>query len=84
MDAMIDSPPFYGKYSSQDTVDIYGSIFQKYGYTREKFDSTVSAYSRNPVRYERVYNDVLMKLNLILDTLQRQDPKFEKDIPAGT
>ena len=79
MDAMITSPEFYQKYSFQDTVEVYGSIFKKYGYTREEFDYTVSAYTKRPVRYDKIYNDVLMKLNFAIDTLQKQSPKFDKD-----
>lgn len=79
MDVMTNHHAFYNKYSSKDSLDIYGYIFEKYGYSRVEFDSTVSNYTRNPVLYERVYNDVMLKLNYILDTLQKNDPKFENN-----
>ena len=79
MDAATNHYQFYNIYSSQDTVDTYGGIFEKYGYTKAEFDTTVANYSRQPELYERVYNEVLMKLNYMLDTLQSNDPMFDTE-----
>jgi len=79
MEAITGKSEYYRKYSSKDTLDIYIHIIEKYGYTREEFDSTVASYSRSPERYEKVYNEVLMKLNYMLDTLRKNDPQFQHD-----
>ena len=78
MEGITAKPEYYRKYSSKDTLDIYGYIIEKHGYSRQQFDSTVAAYSRRPEMYEKVYNEVLMKLNYMRDTLRKNDPKFEK------
>lgn len=78
MESIVGGYEYYRKYSEKDTLDIYGAILEKYGYTRVQFDSTVAAYSRRPDLYERVYNEVLMKLNFMLDTLHRNNPQFER------
>ena len=79
MDAITDHHRLYNEFSSADTLHLYKYILDKYGYTQAEFDTTVVNYSRRPDKYERVYNEVLMKLNYMLDTLQQIDPVFEKD-----
>ncbi len=81
MEAITGKSEYYRKYSSKDTLDIYGPIIQKYGYSREQFDSTVASYVRKPEIYEKIYNEVLMKLNYMLDTLRKNDPMFERLSP---
>jgi len=80
METMIGRHEFYHKYSSKDSIDVYIDIIEKHGYTRRDFDSTVSAYTRKPELYEKVYTEVLMKLNYMLDTLRNNDPRFERNI----
>jgi hypothetical protein len=79
METITGRHEYYQKFSSKDSVDTYNNIIEKYGYTREDFDSTVAAYTRRPELYEKVYNEVLMKLNYMLDTLRKNDPKFERN-----
>lgn len=50
-----------------DSVDMLGPILQKYGVTRQKFDTTMYTYSRYPELMDEVYNEVLIKLNVMLD-----------------
>jgi hypothetical protein len=50
-----------------DSVDMLRPILQKYGVTREKFDTTMYTYSRYPELMDEVYNEVLIKLNVMLD-----------------
>ena len=80
LDAMTSHHSFYGIYIPQDTLDIYGHIYKKYGYTRTDFDSTVAQYIMKPELFDRVYNEVLMKLNYMLDTLEKNSPVFEEEI----
>ncbi len=50
-----------------DSVDMLGPILQKYGVTRHAFDTTMYTYSRYPELMDEVYNEVLIKLNVMLD-----------------
>jgi len=61
---------FHRRYEA-DSVDLLNPIFDKYGITREKFDTTMYAYSRYPNLMDEVYNDVLIRLNVMLDENDR-------------
>jgi hypothetical protein len=50
-----------------DSVDMLGPILQKYGVTRHEFDTTMYTYSRYPELMDELYNEVLIKLNVMLD-----------------
>lgn len=75
-DVMIAGSTNYKRYEPSDTVDIYGSIFEKYGITKSEFDTTVAMYTRQPDVYIKVYDEVLLKLNYRLDTLKNNIPRF--------
>jgi hypothetical protein len=79
MDAMTNHYEFYYRFDPKDTIDINGAILEKYGYSRAEFDSSIVNYTKRPDLYESLYNDVLMKLNYMLDTIQNNDPQFEKE-----
>jgi len=82
VDALTEGPEFNSKFESSDSVILYGAIFKKYNVTQAEFDSTVSMYVRQPKVYMKVYDEVLLKLNYMLDTLKNNEPKFSKDIPS--
>jgi hypothetical protein len=63
-----------------DSVDMLGPILKKYGVTREKFDTTMYTYSRYPELMDEVYNEVLIKLNVMLD---ENDQEGEASREAG-
>ena len=63
-----------------DSVDMLGPILKKYGVTREKFDTTMYTYSRYPELMDEVYNEVLIKLNVMLD---ENDQEAEANREAG-
>ena len=50
----------YGRYS--DKVPYYKFILKKYGITQAEFDSSLVWYTKNPIRFERVYDNVLVQL----------------------
>jgi len=52
-----------------DSIDVLSPILEKYHVSREKFDTTMYVYTRNPELLDQVYNDVLIKLNVMLDQL---------------
>ncbi|MGW8315540.1 MAG: DUF4296 domain-containing protein [Bacteroidales bacterium] len=63
-----------------DSVDMLGPILQKYGVTRQKFDTTMYTYSRYPELMDEIYNEVLIKLNVMLD---ENDQETEANREAG-
>ena len=81
MDAISNESMYFRHFAPQDSVDFYSSIFQKYNITKAEFDSTVVAYTRQPGLFKEVYDDVLLKLNVMLDEAKEIEPKFEKEDP---
>jgi hypothetical protein len=61
-------------------VNIYDELYKKYGVTQADFDSTVVAYTRRPDLYMKVYDDVILRLNLKLDLVRKKEPSFEKEV----
>lgn len=59
-----------------DSVDLLNPIFEKYGITREMFDTTMYTYSRYPNLMDEVYNEVIINLNIMLD---ENDKEQEND-----
>ena len=67
LDAISNESEFYRKFSPEDSLDLYGKIFEKYNVTKVEFDSTVSAYTRRSDLYKEVYDKVLLKINVRID-----------------
>jgi hypothetical protein len=76
MDVMSGSPSYSRKFEAGDTVDLNQAVFDKYNVTKIDFDSTVAMYIRQPEVYIKVYDEVLLKLNYMLDTLKNKNPQF--------
>jgi hypothetical protein len=79
VDVMTNGPNFTRKYEPGDTVDLNLEVFEKYHVTQAEFDSTVAMYIRQPDVYLKVYDEVLLKLNYMLDTLKNNSPKFYRE-----
>jgi hypothetical protein len=63
-----------------DSIDMLGPILQKYGVSRQQFDTTMYTYSRYPYLMDEVYNEVLIRLNVMLD---ENDQEVEASREAG-
>ncbi|MFC2152633.1 DUF4296 domain-containing protein [Bacteroidota bacterium] len=48
---------------AKDSINYYDVIFKNYGYHRSDFDTSIYFYSKNINEYDRIYADVLNKLN---------------------
>ena len=77
-DALTSGPNFNRKFQAGDTVDINLWILKKHHVTKAQFDSTVAMYIRQPDVYLKVYDEVLMKLNYMLDTLKKNNPQYSR------
>ena len=66
MDAITNDRKFHRRYEA-DSIDLEAPIFIKYGITQTMFDTTLSQYSKHPEQLDQIYNEVLIKLNVMLD-----------------
>jgi len=63
LDGAIQKDRYRQELEIPDTLNVYGYVFDKHGYSRAQFDSTMNYYSRDPRRFERIYQDVMARLN---------------------
>ena len=52
-----------------DSVDAFSYLFSKHGVSREDFDSTIAWYSRNPEHFTEIYDQVVMQLTRLMDSI---------------
>ena len=52
-----------------DSIDTFSYIFEKHGYTKAEFDTTLSWYLKNTEYYVNMYDEVIMKLTQINDSI---------------
>ena len=73
MDGITNDRKFYRMYEEVDSVDVLGPILEKHQVSLQMFDTTMFVYSRKPELLDQVYNDVLMKLNIMLDENDQEE-----------
>ena len=78
LDGITNDVKYYHKYNPNDSIDLYGLIFEKHGVSRETFDTTLTEYTRYPNLLDELYNEVMMKLNLMHDQIDQEEVK--KDV----
>ncbi len=67
------SPEFRSLSRSVDTVDTYSYIFVKHDVTKVMFDSSLSWYAQHPKRFTEIYDEVVMQLSLMSDSLDLEE-----------
>jgi hypothetical protein len=72
MDGVTNDMKYYRKYNPEDSIDLYGTIFETYGIDRETYERTIDEYSKHPELLNRVYDDVLTELNVMLEELDEK------------
>jgi len=72
MDAVTQDRKFDRKLDV-DSIDVLSPILEKYETTRHMFDTTLYVYSRTPELLDAVYNEVLIKLNVMLDEHSKEE-----------
>lgn len=88
MDGITNDRKFYRRYEPDqvDSVDVLGPIFDKHQISKLMFDTTMYTYAQYPDLLDQVYNDVLMKLNIMMDENDETSSSGEKEseprIPA--
>lgn len=53
-----------------DSVDVYTYIFDKHNISKVVFDSSIAWYSRHPKQFTEIYDEVVMDLTQIRDSLE--------------
>ena len=53
-----------------DSVDVHSDIFRKYNITKAQLDTTMSYLSRNPEKLLNIYDEVIMQLNQMQDSIK--------------
>jgi hypothetical protein len=77
VDGITNDRKYYRAFEGVDSIDLLGPILEKYHVTKQMFDTTIYEYSRYPEIFDQVYNDVLMKLNIMLDENDLEDTDRE-------
>jgi hypothetical protein len=77
VDGITNDRKFYRRYKGVDSIDVLGPILDKYEVSKQMFDTTMYQYSRFPEQFDQVYNEVLMKLNIMLDENAEEASKPE-------
>jgi len=72
-DGVSNDRKFNRKYDA-DSIDMLSPILEKHHITREMFDTTLVEYSKYPELFDQVYNDVLIRLNVMLEENDLKDP----------
>lgn len=73
IDGITNDRKFYRYYEDVDSVDLTGPILEKYHISKHMLDTTLYEYSRYPEIFDQVYNDVMTKLNIMLDENDLED-----------
>jgi hypothetical protein len=71
VDGITNDRKFHRKYEV-DEIDLLTPILEKYQISRSMLDTTLAEYSRHPELFDQVYNDVLIKLNIMLDENEQE------------
>jgi len=79
IDGITSDRKYYRKYTFNDSIVLLEPIFEKHNVSRAEFDSTMMEYSRHPELLDKVYDEVIMKLNLMLDELDKKQEEEKKD-----
>jgi len=56
-----------------DSIDMLTPILVRHGVTREQLDTTMYMYTKYPYLMDELYNEVLIKLNVMLDQNDKEE-----------
>lgn len=72
IDGLTNDVTFYRKYNPNDSIDLYGLVFEEYGVSKKDFHTTLQEYASIPGLLDKLYGDVLKELNLMQEELDRE------------
>jgi hypothetical protein len=74
-EAFLSTDYYRVKMKDQKEVNISDSVLKEHGYNKAVFDSSVSYYSSNPELYDKIYEEVITRLNRMQAEAQKQMKK---------
>lgn len=79
MDGLMSVRSIQEELTQADTSNYYDLIFEKYGYSRADFDTSVFYYGKNINKYDKIYEEVLNELTS-LDADIKEENRLKEDI----
>jgi hypothetical protein len=79
IDGTTNDRKFHRKYDV-DEIDLLTPILEKYQVSKSMLDTTLAEYSRHPELFDQVYNDVLIKLNVMLDENDKDNANIQEEL----
>ena len=73
IDGITTDMKYYRKFNPGDSIDLYSAIFEKYNVDKEMYERTIKEYSKYPQLLNKVYDEVLMNLNLLQDKVEKEE-----------
>lgn len=61
----------YADSQNRENIYYYNALLEEYGITKAEFDSSLVWYTKNPKKFDKIYNEVIEYLN-VEDSLQKQ------------
>ena len=68
--AIQTTPEFHELTRLYDSIDLHSDIFKKHNIEKAAFDSTMSFYSKNPEYLIDIYDEVIMRLSKLQDSIK--------------
>jgi hypothetical protein len=65
------TPEYRALATAYDSIDLYSVVFARHGITKAAFDSTIAYYSGRPEDLTSIYDEVIMQLTMMQDSLQK-------------
>lgn len=79
IDGLTNDVTFYRKYNPNDSIDLYGLVYEKYEVSKKDFHTTLQEYASIPGLLDQLYGEVLKELNLMQEELDRkQEVELDK------
>jgi hypothetical protein len=63
MDAMLSDIEYREQIIQSDTADYYKAVIRQHGYSKAQFDSSISYYSQDLKKFDKIYQEVLVRLS---------------------
>ena len=61
-----------------DSLDVYEAVLDDYDYTRAQFDSSIQYYSKNLKKFDKIYQEVLARMNKMETAAQERNQKSDE------
>lgn len=73
MDGALEISQHNPEIAISDTLDAYEVVLEDYGYTRAQFDSSIQYYAKDLRKFDRMYQEILSRLNKMETAAQERD-----------